>query len=212
MSAIETIARVGVVPVVTIDRVDDAVGLASALVEGGLPVMEITLRTPVGLEAIARVADREPEILVGAGSVTSAAAASSAVDAGARFVVSPGLDAGMVRTSPDRGVPVIPGVATATELMRAMALGVDVVKVFPADVIGGPRLIEALAAVWPQVRFLPTGGISATNAAPYLALPSVLALGGSWMVPRPAVAARDWTSITELAVAAAALVSKEGRR
>jgi 2-dehydro-3-deoxyphosphogluconate aldolase/(4S)-4-hydroxy-2-oxoglutarate aldolase len=203
--------RARLVPVVTIDRADDAVGLASAFVEGGLPVMEITLRTAAALDAIGRVADRVPEIAVGAGSVTSAAAASSVIDAGARFVVSPGLDEGVVRTAQDGGVPVIPGIATATELMRAMALGVETVKVFPADVTGGPRLIEALSAVWPRVRFVPTGGISADNAHRYLALAQVVAVGGSWMAPRASIAARDWRSITESAAAAVALVSEVGR-
>ncbi len=210
--AMAGVGRARLVPVVIIDRADDAVPLASALVEGGLPVMEITLRTAAALDAIGRVADRVPEIIVGAGSVTDAGAAAAAIDAGARFVVSPGLDGGMVLTSQDRGIPVIPGVATATELMQAMALGVATVKVFPADVIGGPRLIEALSAVWPDVRFVPTGGISADNAHRYLALPRVVAVGGSWMAPRSVIAARDWPSITRAAAAAVALVSDLGPR
>ncbi len=204
------IGELRLVPVVTVDDVADVVVLASALAEGGLPVLEITLRTRAGLEAIGRVANELPSVVVGAGSVTSAAAASSAVDAGARFIVSPGLDQGVVETAHDRHLPAIPGIATATELMRAMALDVTVVKVFPAEVVGGPGLIEALSAVWPGVRFVPTGGISPANAASYLALPSVIAVGGSWMVPRSAVAARDWPSITEAAAAAVTLVSGRG--
>lgn len=206
------IGELRLVPVVTVDDVDDAVELASALVEGGLPVVEITLRTVVALEAISRVADRVPEVVVGAGSVTTAAAVASAVDAGARFIVSPGLDRAVIETAQDRRLPVIPGIATATELLRATALGLELVKVFPAEIVGGPGLIEALSAVWPQVRFLPTGGISAGNALRYLALPQVVAVGGSWMAPRSAVAARDWPSVTEAAAAAVTLVSEVGRQ
>jgi len=188
-----------IVAVVTIDDVLDAPGLAQALVDGGLPVVEITLRTPVGIEAIRCVATGVPAAIVGAGSVTTAAAATAAIEAGARFIVSPGLDEAVVATAQERGVPVIPGVATATELMRAVQLGVDVVKLFPAEVVGGTAMISALSAVWPDVRFVPTGGISPANVRDYLALRKVLAVGGSWMVPRSAIVSRDWESITAAA-------------
>ncbi len=164
--------------------------------------MEITLRTPTAIEAIRRAAAEVPVAIVGAGSVTSAAATASAIEAGARFIVSPGIDEGVISTARDGGVPVIPGIATATELMWAMRLGVDVVKLFPAEVIGGVGMIAALSAVWPDVRFMPTGGIAPANLGAYLALSQVLAVGGSWMVPISAVAARDWASITEAASAA----------
>lgn len=197
-----SIATVRIVPVVTIDNAKDAPALASALVSGGLPVVEITLRTPSALEALEWAAAEVPAAIVGAGSVTSAAAAVSAIDAGARFIVSPGLDEGVISTALDAGVPVIPGIATATELMQAMNLGVDVVKLFPAEVVGGVHMIRAMSAVWPDVRFMPTGGISPTNVGDYLALGQVLAVGGSWMVPRAAVEARDWVSITAASEAA----------
>jgi 2-dehydro-3-deoxyphosphogluconate aldolase/(4S)-4-hydroxy-2-oxoglutarate aldolase len=202
------IGAVRIVPVVTFDVAQDAPGCALALVDGGLPAVEITLRTPAAIDAIRHAASEVPAAIVGAGSVTSAAAAAAAIDAGARFIVSPGLDEGVITTAQERGVPVIPGIATATELMRAMQLGVDVVKLFPASVVGGVDLITALSAVWPEVRFVPTGGISVANAREYLALAQVLAIGGSWMVPRPAVASRDWASITAAAAAAVELTQE----
>jgi 2-dehydro-3-deoxyphosphogluconate aldolase/(4S)-4-hydroxy-2-oxoglutarate aldolase len=203
---IDAMGRVRVIPVVTVKKADDAVGLVLALVEGGLPVVEITLRTPTAMESIHRAATQVPEAIVGAGSVTSAANAAAAIDAGAQFIISPGLDQGVVETAHDRGTPVIPGVATATELMRAVALGVNVVKLFPAELVGGSAMITALSALWPDMRFVPTGGISPANAAEYLALPQVLAVGGSWMASGSAIASRDWASITEVAAASVALV------
>ena len=205
---VDAIGGVRIVPVLTIDDARDAPGLAAALADGGLPVVEITLRTPAAIDAIRRVASEVSAVIVGAGSVTSAAAATTAIDAGARFIVSPGLDEGVITTAQDRGVPVIPGIATATELMRAMQLGVDVVKLFPAEVVGGTGMITALSAVWPDVRFMPTGGISPANARQYLAHRQVLAVGGSWMVPRSAVASRDWASVTAAATAAVVLTQE----
>jgi 2-dehydro-3-deoxyphosphogluconate aldolase/(4S)-4-hydroxy-2-oxoglutarate aldolase len=202
---VDAIGDVRIVPVLTIDDALDAPDLVSALVAGGLRVAEITLRTPVGIDAIRRAAAEVPTAIVGAGSVTTAVAAATAIDAGARFIVSPGLDEGVITTARDRGVPAIPGIATATELMRALALGVNVVKLFPAEVVGGVEMINALSAVWPDVRFMPTGGISPANAPRYLSLSQVLAVGGSWMVPRSAVASGDWTSVTAAAVAAVEL-------
>ena len=197
---VDAIANLRVVPVVTIDSASDAPHLVSALVEGGLSVVEITLRTPGAMEAL-RAASEVPDAVVGAGSVTSAAAATAAIDAGARFLVSPGLDDDVIGTAQDLGVPVIPGIATATELMRAAALGLDVVKLFPAQVIGGTKLITALSAVWPDMRFMPTGGITPGNARDYLALDQVLAVGGSWMVPRDELASSNWDSVTAAAAA-----------
>ena len=210
VGVVEAIGEVRIVPVVTIDDARQAPPLASALVDGGLSALEITLRTAAGIGAIRNVANDVPDALVGAGSVTTADAAAAAIDAGARFIVSPGLDKDVVRTAQDRGVPVIPGISTATELMWAMQLGVDIVKLFPAEVVGGTGLIAALSAVWPEVRFMPTGGISPANAREYLALRQVLAVGGSWMVPRSAFEAEDWASIT--AAAAAALALGQGLR
>jgi 2-dehydro-3-deoxyphosphogluconate aldolase/(4S)-4-hydroxy-2-oxoglutarate aldolase len=205
---IDAIGEVRIVPVLTIDDAPDAPGLASALVDGGLPVVEITLRTPAAIEAIRLVTTEVSAAVVGAGTVTSATAAAAAIDAGARFIVSPGLDEGVIMSARDRGVPVIPGIATATELMRAVNLGVDVVKLFPAEVVGGAGMITALSAVWPDVRFMPTGGVSSANARGYLALRQVLAVGGSWMVRRSAVVSRDWASVTGSAAAALELTQE----
>lgn len=194
-AVIDVLERTRVVPVVTIDHADDAVDLATALVDGGLTAIEITLRTPAAFDAIRRIAAHVPDAIVGAGSVTSSAKAAEAIDAGAHFLVSPGLDAGVVDTAHDRGRRVIPGVATATELLRAANLGVDVVKIFPAALVGGPALITALSAVWPAIGFVPTGGVTSTTAADYLALPQVLAVGGSWMVPKSRLDERDWSGV-----------------
>lgn len=207
---IDLIAAAQVVPVVTIADPQRAVDVCRALFAGGLPAVEITLRTPDAIECIRQAAAAGSEVVVGAGSVTSASAVDAVVDSGAQFVVSPGLSDDVVEAAQQRGVPVIPGVATATELMRALALGVDVVKLFPAEAAGGTQLVAALSAVWPEVRFMPTGGISPQNAREYLALPQVLAVGGSWMVPRAAVEARDWHSITAAAAACVEMGSELG--
>ena len=195
-AVIELLATTRVVPVLTIDDADDAAPLAGALVAGGLTAIEVTLRTPAAIVAIRRIVDAVPAAVVGAGSVLSTSDAVEAIDAGARFVVSPGFDDGVVETARSHGLPVIPGIATATELQHAVNSGVDVVKLFPAELLGGPGLIEALAAIWPTVRFVPTGGITPSTAPAYLELPSVLAVGGSWMVPKRALAERDWATVT----------------
>jgi len=202
---VELLAGRRVVPVVTIDDADDAVALAQALLTGGLDIVEITLRTEAGLDAIRRIADEVPEMLVGAGSVKRPDDLANAHDAGARFVVSPGFDREVVGAARRVGLPAIPGIATATELQAAVNAGVDVVKLFPAEVVGGIALIRALAAVWPAVRFVPTGGITAGSAGDYLAVPAVIAVGGSWMVPGDALAARDWDAISAAAADAARL-------
>lgn len=202
---IDAIGRVRVVPVLTVGEPDDAVELVRALVDGGLAVVEITLRTPTGLEAIHRASAGLPSAVVGAGSVTTAALATDAIEAGARFVVSPGIDDGVIDTAQRASVPVLPGVATATELMRAVDAGLTAVKLFPAALLGGPALVRAYSAVWPDVRFMPTGGITATSAPEYLALDEVLAVGGSWMVNSGAVGQRDWASVIADAASAARL-------
>ena len=199
------LGAVRVLPVVTIDDADDSVALVTALVAGGLATVEITLRTAVAVEAIRRSVSEVPGAVVGAGTVMSVEAAIAVIDAGARFIVSPGLDAAIVEAGRKRGVAVIPGIATATEMMQAAALGVDVVKLFPAELVGGPAMVTALSAVWPDVRFVPTGGIQQDTAPGYLALTQVLAVGGTWMVPRDAVTGGDWTAVEHAAAAAALL-------
>lgn len=184
-----------ILPVVALSDAAAAEPLAEALVAGGLPVAEVTLRTPVALDALRRMAGR---VLVGAGTVLNAEQAEQAVAVGAQFVVSPGLSAGVVRRCGELGVPALPGVATATELMAALDLGVDVVKFFPAEASGGVAAIRALAAPFPEVRFVPTGGIGLSQLATYLAEPAVAAVGGSWMVPRSLIEARDFDAVTQL--------------
>lgn len=203
LDPLERLGRVGVVPVVTITEAGTAADLTTALVDGGLDVVEITLRTPDAFDALAAAATTSAT--VGAGTVLSEQQATAAIEAGARFLVSPGLDPRVVATGHDRNVPVIPGVATPTELMQARSLGVDTVKLFPAAALGGPAFVRALAAVWPSVRFVPTGGISAVDAPAYLATPGVAAVGGSWMIDPDAVADRRWSDVRDAAAAARAL-------
>lgn len=192
-----------VVPVVTVTDPAVACDLVGALVQGGLPFVEITLRSAAGLDAIRAAQGRGAEI--GAGTVTSAASAAAAIEAGASFVVSPGLDEGAVRYCQEAGIPVIPGVATPTEVMAARALGVMAVKVFPVAQLGGPSYLKVLSAVWPDQLFMPTGGVSVVDAADYLALPAVVAVGGSWITPAALLSSHDWDAIADLARAAAAL-------
>lgn len=181
-------------PVVVIDRAEDAAPLGRALLAGGIRQVEVTLRTPAAVAALRALSGLDG-LLVGAGTVLEPAQVDDVVDAGARFVVSPGLSEEVVTACGRRGVDVVPGVATATELMRAWSLGLRTVKFFPAESSGGPGAIAALSSVFPDVRFVPTGGIGADRAAAYAALPSVVAVGGSWMVPRAAVAAGDFAAV-----------------
>ncbi len=196
-SLIDQLASLRVVPVVVLDRADDAVPLADALAGGGIGCMEITFRTAAAADAILAVASRD-DVVVGAGTVTTAAQARTAIDVGSRFIVSPGFDDGVAGVCRERGVPYLPGVATATEIMRARAAGLDVLKLFPAEAIGGLAVLKALAAPFPDVRFVPTGGIDEARAADYLAHPAVLAVGGSWMVPRDAINGGDWARIKRI--------------
>lgn len=193
-----------VIPVVTIERERDAVPLARALAEGGLRVIEVALRTPAALAAIALIARELPGVAVGAGTVTRAADVAAAVHAGARFLVSPGTTPELAAAALAAELPYLPGVATPSEVMSARALGLCVMKLFPAAALGGPGFLQALAPVFPGVAFCPTGGIDERNAADYLALPNVPMLGGSWMAPREAIAAGDWPRIRRLAERAAA--------
>jgi 2-dehydro-3-deoxyphosphogluconate aldolase/(4S)-4-hydroxy-2-oxoglutarate aldolase len=200
---LDGLRHVGVVPVVTINDAADAPALVAALAAAGLRYVEITLRTPAALAALEAV--RHSDAVIGAGTVTTAEDARRALEAGVRFVVSPGLDEGVVRTCQEAGVPVLPGVATPTEVMRARALGLRWVKVFPVSHLGGAGFVRGLSSVWPDMTFVPTGGVTRENAAEYLAVPAIAAVGGSWMVPGALVAARDWAQIGQLARAAAEL-------
>ena len=196
--ALERIGQLRIVPVVVIHDQSLATPLGSALVAGGLPLAEVTFRTPEAEAALAELA-RNDELVVGAGTVITAAQVDRAVDAGAAFIVSPGLDEEVVARARTRDVPIIPGVATATEIQRALALGLSIVKLFPAGPLGGPAMLAALSAPFPAVRFVPTGGIGAADLADYLALPSVLAVGGSWLVAPALLREGRWDDITQLA-------------
>lgn len=199
-----------VIPVVVIDDAGSAPPLGDALAAGGLPVAEITFRT-TDAEAALRSLGARDDLVVGAGSVRTAEMVDRAVDAGARFVVSPGLGEAVVDRCRELGVPVLPGVATATEVMRALDLGVEVVKLFPAGSIGGPAAVRDLSGPFPAVRFVPTGGVGPANLAEYLSVPSVAAVGGSWMVGRELVRAGCFDDIRRLAAEAVAMASGVGR-
>jgi 2-dehydro-3-deoxyphosphogluconate aldolase / (4S)-4-hydroxy-2-oxoglutarate aldolase len=194
-----------IIPVVEITRAEDAVPLARTLADGGLPCAEITFRTDAAADAIAAISEAVPEFLVGAGTVLSVAQAESAVAAGARFLVSPGLDDQVVEFARGAGVAMLPGVCTPTEIMRALAAGLGVVKLFPAEAAGGIGYLRAVAAPFGAVRFVATGGIGPANLAAYLAHPQVVACGGSWMVKRQTIAEGDFAAIGRLATEAVAL-------
>jgi 2-dehydro-3-deoxyphosphogluconate aldolase/(4S)-4-hydroxy-2-oxoglutarate aldolase len=196
-----------VVPVVVLDDVAHAVPVAQALVAGGLPVIELTLRTPVALDAIAAIAAEVPEILVGAGTITSPELVSRAVKAGAQFLVSPGTTPGLLREMAWAGVPFLPGTATVSEAMAVLEAGYSEMKFFPAEASGGAAYLRSLASPLPAARFCPTGGITAASAPSYLSLPNVGCVGGSWLTPADALAAGDWDRVATLAREAAALGS-----
>ncbi|GLW50703.1 ketohydroxyglutarate aldolase [Streptomyces sp. NBRC 14336] len=194
-----------VLPVVVIDDPADAVPLARALVAGGLPAIEVTLRTPGALDAIRAVASEVPEAVVGAGTVIAPAQVKAAVGAGARFLVSPGWTDVLLNAMWGAGVPFLPGVSTASEVVALLERGVREMKFFPAQAAGGTAYLRSLSGPLPQARFCPTGGIGPDSAPEYLALPNVGCVGGSWMLPADAVAARDWARVEALARAAAGL-------
>ena len=202
----EQIHAAGILPVIALDSADQAVPLAKALAAGGIPAAEVTFRTAAGEESIRRIAQVCPEVLVGAGTVLSIEQADRAIEAGAGFIVSPGTNPAVVRHCLERGVQPIPGVVTPTEIESALGLGLEELKFFPAEPSGGLGMIKALAAPYGQVRFIPTGGISAANAADYLRYPKVLACGGSWMVKKELVDAGKFSEIQALAAEAAAIV------
>jgi 2-dehydro-3-deoxyphosphogluconate aldolase/(4S)-4-hydroxy-2-oxoglutarate aldolase len=200
------LATVGpVVPVVVLDDAAQAVPLARALAAGGVRVMEVTLRTHAGLAAIERVAAEVPEVLVGAGSVRTPEEVQAVCRVGASFLVLPGAPSRLLDAALDSGVPVVPGAGTVTEMMALAERGVGLVKFFPAEAGGGVRFLSAVAGPLPELRLCPTGGVTAASAPSYLSLPNVVCVGGSWLTPPQLLAAGDWSKVTELAAAAAAL-------
>lgn len=202
---IDRLAGVPVIPVLEFHSVDEALRVSEALVDGGLPVLEITLRTPVALEAMRAVAKALPQACVGAGTVLSVEQLHAVRDAGAQFAVSPGLTPRLAAGAQAAGVPLLPGVATPGEAMAALEAGYEFLKFFPAEAAGGVPMLKAWYGPLPQLRFCPTGGIDAARAPSYLALPNVVCVGGSWVVPKDAVAAGDWARIRGLAEQAAGL-------
>ncbi|WP_329199121.1 bifunctional 4-hydroxy-2-oxoglutarate aldolase/2-dehydro-3-deoxy-phosphogluconate aldolase [Streptomyces sp. NBC_01435] len=194
-----------VVPVVVLEDAADAVPLARALVAGGLPAIEVTLRTDAALDAIAAIAAEVPDAVVGAGTVISVRNVTDTVAAGARFLVSPGWTDSLLEAMKASGAPFLPGVSTTSEVVALLERGVTEMKFFPAEAAGGTAYLKALSAPLPQARFCPTGGISPGSAPSYLALPNVGCVGGSWMIPADAVAAKDWARVERLAGEAAAL-------
>ncbi|WP_406257394.1 bifunctional 4-hydroxy-2-oxoglutarate aldolase/2-dehydro-3-deoxy-phosphogluconate aldolase [Streptomyces nigra] len=194
-----------VVPVVVVDDPSDAIPLARALVAGGLRAIEVTLRTPGALDAIRAIADAVPEAVVGAGTVLAPEQVRRSVEAGARFLVSPGWTDSLLDAMRASGVPYLPGVSTASEVLALLERGVRELKFFPAEAAGGTAYLKSLYGPLPQARFCPTGGIGPGSAPDYLALPNVACVGGSWMLPADAVAARDWARVETLAREAAGL-------
>ena len=207
MDVVETLKKVGVVPVIVIEDAAKAVPLAKALVDGGLNVLEVTFRTKAAAESIAAISREVPEAIVGAGTVITPEMAKAAKAAGATFGVAPGFDPAVVAAAKEIGLPFIPGVATASELSQALSAGAPMVKFFPAEAAGGVKMIKNLLGAFrfTGVKFMPTGGINLSNIKDYFAVPEVVACGGTWIVPKDAVAAGDWAAITRRAKDASSL-------
>ncbi len=208
MGLFEEFRKIGIVPVVVIDDAEQAVGLAEALIKGGLPCAEVTFRTAAAEEAIRRITEAFPEMLVGAGTVLTTEQADRAIKAGARFIVAPGLNPVTVQYCQERNVPVIPGVVTPSEIEQGMGFGLEVLKFFPAEAMGGLKTINAISAPYQTIQFMPTGGINESNVRDYLANKHIIACGGSWMVKKDLIAAGEFGKIEEMAKAAAAIVKE----
>ena len=198
MEFLEKLSLAGLVPVIAINDADDAVPLCKALADGGLPVAEITFRTAAAEESIRRVHEALPNVLLCAGTVLTTDQVDRAVNAGAAAIVSPGLNPTVVKYCIDKGIPVCPGTGNPSDIEVAISLGLDTVKFFPAEPLGGLKLLKAMAAPYTTMKFMPTGGINENNMLDYLAFDRILCCGGSWMVPGDAVKAKDWAKITEL--------------
>lgn len=203
MTIREKLASIGIIPVIKINDAEKAVPLARALCAGGLPAAEVTFRTPAAAEAIRRIRAEVPAVCVCAGTVLNAETAERVVEAGAEAVISPGTNPAVVKWCLEMGVPVIPGCATPTEVEACMRMGLDFVKLFPAEVVGGVAMLKALSGPYSHMAFMPTGGVSPENAAAYLAQKNVVCCGGSWMVPEKLLESGDFAAIERLARAAA---------
>ena len=198
MDFLDKLSLAGLVPVIAIDDAEDAVPLCKALADGGLPVAEITFRTAAAEESIRRVHEALPEVLLCAGTVLTTEQVDRAVNAGAAAIVSPGLNPTVVKYCVDKGIPVCPGTSNPSDIETALSFGLKTVKVFPAEAVGGIKLIKSMAAPYGDMRFMPTGGVNENNMLDYLSFPKIICCGGSWMVPKDAVVAKDWDRITSL--------------
>ena len=203
---LKKLSLAGIIPVIKVEDVNDAVPLCKALADGGLPVAEITFRSAAAEESIKRVHQELPHVMLGAGTVLTTEQADRAVAAGAAYIVSPGLNPEVVKHCIAIGVPVLPGCANPSDIEVALSLGLNTVKFFPAEALGGLKLIKAMSAPYGDVKFVPTGGVSETNLLDYLSFPKIVACGGSWMVDQKAIAAKDWAKIEELTRSAVALM------
>lgn len=201
----DTLSAYRIVPVIQLDRAKNALPLAQALIRGGLPCAEITFRTEAAAASIAAVSAEYPDMFVGAGTILTADQADAAIQAGARFLVSPGFNPAVVEHCLQKGYPILPGVCTPSEVERALSYGLTRLKFFPAEAAGGVAMIRALSAPYGMVRFMPTGGINPGNVREYLACPAVFACGGSWMVPQDKINAGRFAEIEQLTAQAAAL-------
>lgn len=201
----DTLSAYRIVPVIQLDRAENAPPLAQALIRGGLPCAEITFRTEAAAASIAAVSAAYPDMFVGAGTILTAGQADAAIQAGARFLVSPGFNPAVVEHCLQKGYPILPGVCTPSEVERALSYGLTRLKFFPAEAAGGVAMIRALSAPYGMVRFMPTGGINPGNVREYLACPAVFACGGSWMVPQDKINAGRFAEIEQLTAQAAAL-------
>lgn len=210
MEAEKMIEKYKVVPVIKLEQADDAVPLAEALMEGGLPLAEITFRTDAAQEAIRRIKRDVPQVMAGAGTLTNLEQAKRAQDAGADFFVMPGFHRGIVEFALEQHIPVYPGICTPTELMMVMEYRLTVAKFFPAEAYGGIRTLKALGGPFPGIRFMPTGGIHAGNIMEYLACPNVIACGGSWMADGKLIKEKNFAGITEKVIQVRKLISGEG--
>ena len=197
--AIEQLVKVGpLVPVIVIDQLEDAIPLAESLLAGGVSVLEVTLRTDCALQAIERIAKELPEAIVGAGTLKNGQDVKAALDHGAQFGVSPGLTTALHEAATTHGLPLLPGVATSSEVLAARDMGYRHLKLFPAEIVGGVALLKAWSSVFGDMKFCPTGGLSADLAPSYLRLPNVVCVGGSWFVPTDAIRGKRWADITAL--------------
>ena len=207
-AVLEKFQKIGIIPVVVLDDAKDAEALGKALMEGGLPAAEVTFRTEAAEESIRIMAEKFPDMLVGAGTVLTTEQVDRAVAAGAKFIVSPGLNPKVVKYCIEKNIPVTPGTQTPTEMEQALELGLDVVKFFPAEPAGGLKMIKAVSAPYTMLKFMPTGGISAENVREYLAFDKILACGGSWMVKKDMIKNGEFDKIKDMVAEAAAIVKE----